>query len=156
MATYRRCRGDHLVMAEAMPLQQHYEVRTTLPIAHCLSSEYFMDVRGRLRAGDRLNIVRYENDTFERVIEFIEGVRIVAVDNAGVELAAAFAPVTLAKDGEKGIVVARGFAGKFVVRIDGATHKTFNTLIEANEAAEMLGLETGRPVELLDLKKKAA
>lgn len=150
----RRLKPGDLAMSEAMPFGQHYEARTVYPVEQCMAPDFFMNVRSNLRAGDRINLVRYDNDTWGRVLEVIEGIRIVHVDNIGVELMQTFAPVKLDQPGEAGIVVARGFAGKFVIRVDGATHATRNTVVEANEAAEMLAMETGKPLKKFE--KKAA
>lgn len=152
----RRCKAGDIEMISQSSLQTHYEIRTMNPVEMCINSDFLMNVRGRLRAGDRINIVRYENDTWQRVIEVMEGIRVIAVDNAGVELLATFAPWKTSNPGETGIVVARGWAGQFVVRVDGATYATRNTSVEANEEAQRIAEETGKPVTLFDGRKKAA
>ena len=113
-----------------------------------------MNVRSNLRAGDRINLVRYENDTWGRVLEVMEGIRVTAVDNAGVELMTTFDLVSLNRPGEQGVVVARGFAGQFVIRVDGDTNATRNTLVEANEYATQLAADSGRPLTLYESKRK--
>ena len=152
----RRLKDGDIAMSDAMPFAQHYEARTVFPLKEVLANPDFLtNVRHRLRAGDRLNIVRYENDDWHRVLEVIEGLRVVAVDNSGVELMRLFDPMTLDRQGEVGIVVARGFAGQFVIRIDGSTHASRNTIVEANEYAQALAIEKDLPVVLYE-KKKAA
>lgn len=150
----RRCTDGDLAMSDAMPFCQHYEARTTYPLKECLNNQFFLNVRGRLRSGDRINIVRYDNDTWKRVIECVEGVRIVAVDSAGVEIMQMFAPMSLNEEGEVGVVVGRGWGGQYAIRVDGTAYATRNTVVEANEYAEMMALETGKPLKIFDPKSK--
>lgn len=153
----RRLKNGDLAMADAMPFGQHFEARTVYPVDQCLNSDFFMNVRSNLRAGDRVNIVRYDNDTWRQVLEVIEGVRVISVDNLGVELMATFAPVKLNKPGEEGIVIDRGFKGQFVIRVDGDTHASRNTVVEAEEYAQGLSAEIGKPWKNnLPKHKKAA
>ena len=152
-----RLKNGDLAMCDAMPFGQHFEARTTHPVEQCLHPDFFMNVRTNLRAGDRINVVRYDNDTWKRVLEVIEGVRVVYVDNMGVELLPTFAAVKLDKPGEEGIVIDRGFKNQFVIRVDGATHATRNTVVEAEEYAQLLSLESGKPWKNnLPKHKKAA
>lgn len=151
--TDRRCRDADIAMSDAMPFAQHYEIRTTFPVEERAADPLFlMNVRSRLRAGDRINLVRYENDTWDRVLEILEGLRVVHVDNAGVELLQTAQAIKLDHPGEEGVVVARGFAGQFAVRFEGATVGVRNTIVEANEFAAEIGREKGVPVKLYEAK----
>ena len=152
----RRCKDGDICMSDAMPFGQHHEVRTTYPIDECLHPRYFLNVRGRFRAGDRINMVRHLNDGWERVIGGMEGIRVIAVDNLGVELFQTFPAWNLNEPGETGIAVKRGYRGKFTVSFDGATHREFNTLVEANEFAERYGAEKNIVPQLLTYGKQAA
>lgn len=148
-----RCKQDDLHLVAQSPFGTHYACRTVHPIAKMMNPRYFLNQRMQLRVGDTIDIYRCENDKWQRIIEQAKSVTVVACDALGVELA----PTTvqdLGVPGEQGIVVGRGFAGKFVIRIDGETRATRNTIVEANEYAEALGVETGRPVKLFE--KKAA
>ncbi len=54
-----RCNFQDLAMTDAMSFQQHFEHRTTLPIADITHKLYFMPVAANLRVGDRVSVVRY-------------------------------------------------------------------------------------------------
>lgn len=151
-----RCKNGDLAIISESPFHSHWSARTAHPVEKCLHPRFFLNQRTQLRAGDTVDIIRYENDTWQRVLEVIRCLTVVHADNAGVELMVYFDVKKLDQPGEKGIVVARGFAGQFVIRVDGATHATRNTVVEAREYAEMLSQETGRPWEDLTVKKQKA
>lgn len=151
-----RCKNGDLHIVNQSAFGSTWACRTPHPIEKCLHSMFFITQRHQLRAGDSIDIYRFENDTFQRVIEQIKSVTVRYCDSAGVELAPYFQVAKLDEPGEKDIVVARGFAGQFVIRVDGATHATRNTVVEAREYAEMLSQETGRPWEDLTVKKQKA
>lgn len=136
MTIERRCRPDDLCMSDAMPFQQHHEVRTTYPLSECINNRFFLDVRSRINAGDIIRMCRYVNDTWNEVIEIAE-VAVLASDNTGVDITTTREIMKLGTPPVAGVSVGRGFAGQFVVRIDGAVNKKFNTKIEAEEYAEL-------------------
>lgn len=144
MTIQRRCRPDDVCMSDAMPFQQHWEVRTTYALKECINNSFLLDVRGRIRAGDIVRMCRYVNDTWQEVVEIAE-VSVLAVDNSGVDIVLTRDIATYGTAPVSGIAVGRGFAGQFVVRIDGTIDKKFNTKIEAEEYAEL----KRREVEML-------
>lgn len=150
----RRCKNGDLSLIAQGPFQSWWEVRTTYPLEQCINNQFFVNERSNFRAGDCINMVRYDNDTWKQVLEVCNMIRVGFCDANGVELIQDFAIKKHDKPGEQGIVVGRGFAGKFVVRVDGATYVARNTLVEANEAAVELGREKGLPVTLYDAKTK--
>lgn len=155
MSEDRRCRDGDVCMVASSPFQTHFELRTTYPLAECLGPRFLLNVRHRFRVGDHLNMVRYDNDLFQQVLEVVNGLRILTVDPAGVEMLVTTPPIDVAARvahltgavGEEGeVVVSRGFRGLFVVRVDGATEAERNTLIEAIEYGVMRGKELNRIV----------
>lgn len=156
MAFEFRCKPGDVALVAQSPFQSWYEVRTTYPLMQCLRPSFFLSVRNMFRAGDCVNLVRYSNDTWKQMLEICPNIRVAAVDSDGVELFMTSAVMSLDKPGEEGIFVDRGFAGQFVIRMDGATYATRNTIVEANELAERLAAETGKPAVLYESKRKAA
>ena len=62
-----------LCMSEAMPFQQHYELRTTHPIADVAHDQYFLPVRGQIYAGDQITICRFDKaDATRREAKLLE------------------------------------------------------------------------------------
>lgn len=55
-----RARPADLCMSDAMPWQQHWEYRTTLPLADILHERFFLPVRTTLRPGDSVTFCRYD------------------------------------------------------------------------------------------------
>ena len=156
MADYR-CKPGDVCMSEAMPFAQSWEVRTTYPLDECIKNPSFlMNVRSFFRAGHRINLCRYVSETWGEVIEVCDGLRVRLVDAQGVDLIKTQEIVRTGSDAEPGIVVSRGFRGRFVVRQDGAVILERNTIVEANEEAQKLSMETGKPVKLYEHPKKAA
>lgn len=173
LAPIPRLKPGDVAMSDSMPFGQHYEARTVHPLELCLgeknedgtcsNEDFFMNVRDRFRTGDRINLVRYnhnngwESRAFDgHVLEVVEGLRVMHVDNAGVKMMMTFPIWKLNIPGEQGVVVGRGFAGKFVIRLNGEVRATKNTDVEANEYADMLGRETNQPVKHFWTKRRAA
>ena len=134
---------------------RYWCIRTTYPLHECVNDEFLLNQRGSFRAGDTIDLLRYDNDTWGEVLETWRLITVKISDGAGVRLHAKemhFDDLN-EHEGEQGIVVARGKFGSFIIRIEGTTHTTRNTVIEANEYALMMAQQTGKPVTLLDLKK---
>jgi hypothetical protein len=132
------------------------QVNTVWPIEQCLHDQFLVNYRNILTAGSLVNFVRYDNDTWRRVLEFCPMCVVSCSDASGVEILQQF-PIKKqdnGAEGEKGVVVARGFAGKFVIRLNGETHGMKDTLVEANEYAEDLAREKRLPMRLYDAKAK--
>lgn len=55
-----RARAQDLCMADAMPFHQHFEYRTTLPLAEVLHERFFLPVANNLRVGDQITLLSYD------------------------------------------------------------------------------------------------
>jgi hypothetical protein len=134
---------------------RHWCIRTTYPLHECVNDDFLLNQRGSFNSGDTIDLLRFDNDTWKSVLETWRFITVKYSDAAGVKLDAIeahFRDLNERED-EQGIVVARGQRGSFVIRIDGTTHTARNTVVEANEFAVEMARMTGKPVQLLDLKK---
>ena len=154
-ATFRCKTTDFHYICALNDQNRMWYARTTYPLKICLDPQFFMNVRGHLQAGDFIHLVRFDNDKWKQTLEICKDILVLAVDNDGVEIMQTEAIYSSAKPGEDGIVVDRGWAGKFVVRLDGATYATRQSVVEANEVATVLAAEMGRPAKLYESKKAA-
>lgn len=154
MTPERRVKDGDVCIVAPTPFHTYFEIRTTFPLAEVLNPTFLLPVRGRFRKGDRINYVRYDNDTWNEILEVVEGVRVLAVDSLGVEILVTYPPIDLKERSVDGVVVARGFAGRFVVRVDGAKESEWNTLVEAREEGERRAKQLGKPFADLTLKPK--
>lgn len=154
MTLERRCKDGDVCMVAATPWHSQFEIRTTYPLSEVLNPQFFLPVRSRFRKGDRINIVRYDNDTWNEILEVVEGLRVLAVDSLGVETLITYPPIDLKERTVDGVVVARGFAGRFVVRVDGAKETEWNTLVEAREEGERRSKQLNKPLTDLTIKPK--
>lgn len=88
MSDYR-AKAQDLCMADAMPFNQHFEYRTTLPLVEVIHDRFFLPVAGNLRAGDLINLVSFDRPVGPqhngRVVE-IATVRVVEKRADAVEL----------------------------------------------------------------------
>lgn len=82
--SYRLHDGD-ICMADAMPFNQHHEVRTTFDISSGITSEMFLNIRHRLAAGDVIHVCQFDSKDFQRLVAVVE-VRIVFSDQDGIEV----------------------------------------------------------------------
>ena len=80
-----RLRPGDLCMSEAMPFQQHHEAKVVVPIADCLTPTFFLNIKDRLRPGDKVTICRFADHTAQRLAETAD-LRIVEKSNDGVRL----------------------------------------------------------------------
>lgn len=153
---YRLKPGD-LCRNETSPFGQQHVARTTFPLEECIASKsFFMNVRANFQGGDFIHLQRYVNDAWGEAIEVCPFLMVSRVDPDGVVLLQIFPVQKIPGDAsEKGISVSRGFRGRFVIRLDGAVIGERNTVVEANEAADQLGAETGKPVSHYNTKKAA-
>lgn len=148
---HRRCKPGDMGLIAQTPFNTWWWVQTTFPLHECINSEFFMNVRAGMRAGDNIRLLRYDNDKWKRVLEICDRICVKYVDSAGVELELLEPIRTDNRDGETGFVVDRGFDGGFAIRLDGTMYAKRNTIVEANELAVALGEEFRRPVKTLNL-----
>lgn len=55
-----RARATDICMADAMPFNQHWEYRTTWPLADVLHDQFFMPLRSQFRPGDSITLCRFD------------------------------------------------------------------------------------------------
>jgi hypothetical protein len=145
-----RCHeGDiYVALGAGAPFHQHLEVRTLHAAEHVLGGDYFLDVRARLRPGHCLHVTRYVNDHWRDVVYHLAWVRVLNVTADAVTLLPTQQATETGLDGESGFVVDQ--ATPILVRFDGRTAGTFNTMTEAREFVKRNGYavrrESGRAV----------
>lgn len=140
-----RARGADLCMSDAMPFQQHWEHRTTWPLADVLNDKYFLNVRDQLRAGDAITICRYDgrdaNHTTVQLLE-VASVRIIACgrDKPNVPLVVIGEIQRVGKEvaGPGPLEVVKGKAGKYVLVRGEDTVEEFGSKAEAEAARKKL------------------
>lgn len=131
--------------------------RTTYPLKDCLfDPKFLLNMRHELFAGDIIHFTRFSSDKWEQTIEKCYFATVTNADSLGVELDLTFPIKTLNEAGEMGVTVGRGFAGQFVIRVDGTTYETRNTLVEAHERAEAIASEIGKEFKPYEPKTKKA
>lgn len=89
--TEHRAKPGDLCMSDAMPFQQHWSYRTTLPLADAITDTFFLPVAPNLRPGDSITMVSYDRPSFGRVVEF-STVMVVEKRQDAVELVVTAAP----------------------------------------------------------------
>lgn len=92
---------------------------------------FFYDVAGFLKPGDRIDIVRYVNETWNLAVACLPNIRVVSVKWRMVEAIATAEPVFTQHAPEQGFVIDHG--PPIRVRHDGRWIGTFGTLVEARE-----------------------
>lgn len=55
-----RAKAQDLCMNDAMPFQQQFQYRTTLPLREVIHERFFLPVANNLRTGDQIRIVGYD------------------------------------------------------------------------------------------------
>ena len=140
-----RARPSDICMSDAMPFQQHWEYRTTWPIKDVLHDKFFLSLRAQLRAGDGINICRYDGaDINHKGISLIEfaTVRVIASGAASevvkVSLVGEIMVIGDAVEGPAEMYVRRGQAGKFRVMKGDTLIEEFGSKIEAEEALKRI------------------
>lgn len=140
-----RLKPTDICMADAMPWQQHWEARTTWPLAEVLHDKFFLNMRTQLRAGDAITLCRYSGtDPTHRNVKLLE-VATLRVIEAGERAEA----VPIALIGEIStfgdspapsapLTVARGFAGKFRLMAGEDLVEEFGSKGEADAALAKL------------------
>lgn len=149
----RRCKPGQFFLTggHAVNYGKTWQANTPFPIKECLHEKFLLDVRGGVQAGDWLDIVRFTSDAFGEVIETCTKIPIRKVDALGVVLGVKLERIDYWGDTpQPGVAVDRGLKGKFVVRLDGAVVREFNTVVEAEEFAKSFGAETKRPVTMFN------
>jgi hypothetical protein len=85
-----QAKSNDMCMGEAMPFQQHYEYRTTLPLADVIHDKFFLPMRTQLYPGDSITLCRVNTATGSRrdsVLSEIATVRVISSSQGAVPLA---------------------------------------------------------------------
>lgn len=141
-----RCKSGDLCMSDAAPFQQHWECRTTWPLADVIHDKYFLPMRNQLRSGDSITLCRYDAaDPSHQKLKLLE-VANVRVLSAG--MSAETVPLAViggiedfsAESTEQDqkpkneLAVAKGFAGKWRVVRGDTLIEEFGSKAEAEAA----------------------
>lgn len=147
-----RCKeGDFNFVCEMGRDNSLWYARTAFPLVEVINDRFLMNMRPRVRVGDFFHLIRHANDKWQSVLEVCKDLIVTTNDTNGVEILQTAEIISTNKPGEIGYVVDRGFNGRFVIRLNGTADELRNTIVEANEYAEMEAKRTGLPVKLMDL-----
>ena len=72
MTNEYRAKASDLCMSEAMPFQQQFQYRTTLPLKDVVHEKFFLPVAANLRAGDQIRMVSYDRPAGGSVLELVD------------------------------------------------------------------------------------
>lgn len=72
----------NITAATMSQFQTHWEARTTEPLEDCLHSKYFGNVRMRLRCGDQISLVQFEDINWAKISMMVV-VRVMEITDDG-------------------------------------------------------------------------
>lgn len=67
-----RARAQDLCMNDAMPFQQQFQYRTTLPLRDIVHERFFLPLAPNLRPGDQIRMVSYDRPSGGSVLEIVD------------------------------------------------------------------------------------
>lgn len=108
-----------MCMSDTMPFAQRWTCRTTWPLADVLTEQFFLPMRQTLRAGDTVEIMRFDrNDSNDKDARLLEMGKVVIVKSGpaalAVEIAVVGQVIILGEGMPRGVYeVRRGQSGKY-------------------------------------------